>query len=85
MTSMAEVLYALRIETEARSRNLQAGQNRGQWAWGTSAASTPRGAMRPGIRQLAVRVDEFVARLRCRLQSRFASKQSAAQPADSRC
>lgn len=77
MNSMAEVQYVVRFELEAQHRNLQTEREQDRWAWWMAAASEPRRARGAGIRQLAVSLGDYLAGLRCQLESRFASEPAA--------
>ena len=77
MNSLTEVRYVVRFETEAQNRDLQTRREQDRWAWWTAVASEPRRAKGPGIRQLAVRLGDFAAGLRCRLENRFAPEPAA--------
>ena len=77
MNSLAEVHYVVRFETEAQNRDLQTKREQDRWAWWMAAASAPRRARGWSIRQVAVRLGDFVGGLRCQLESRFASEPAA--------
>lgn len=74
MNSLAEVQYAVRFETENHRRDLQAAREQDRRAWWIAAASGSRGA---GIRQVAVRLGDLIAELRCQVESRLASEPAA--------
>jgi hypothetical protein len=72
MNRLADAHNIVLFEMETRRPELQAMREQDRRAWWISAASAPRGAKRLGIRQLAVRLGDLVAGLRCQLDSRFA-------------
>ena len=77
MNSLIEVQYAVRFEREAQNRDLQAEREQDRWAWWMAAAAAPHDAKESRIRRVAVQLGEFVAELRCQLESRFAPEPDA--------
>jgi hypothetical protein len=73
MNTMDEVQYVVRFEAETGRPHLRAARERDRLAWWSSASAASRGAERESpIRRVAVRLGDFVAGLRCQLESRFA-------------
>ena len=79
MNSLAEVQYTMQFELEAQRRELQTKREQDRWKWWMAAASTSQGAKKESrIRRVAVWTGDFVAGLRCQLESRLSSEQVAA-------
>ena len=79
MDSLTQVHHTVLFETETRSRHLHAQREQDRVARWTAALSASRGARRSGtgIRQVAIRLGDLVAELRCQLESRFTSEPAA--------
>ena len=77
MNSLADAHRVVLFEMENRRPDLHAVREQDRRAGWIAALSAPQDERESRIRRVAVQLGDFVAGLRCQLESRFATEQQA--------